>query len=50
MYEAALPAEAKPYTPVPAELKVNVRGFSSEGFAAEYPGVLEVMEILKVGQ
>lgn len=48
-YEEALPADAKPYTPVSAELKVKMMGPSSEGFAAEYDGVVEVQAIIRVG-
>ena len=47
-YEAALPSDAKPYTAIPAKLKVRIQGPSSEGFAAEYAGVMEVMEIKEV--
>lgn len=49
-YEAALPSDAKPYTAIPAKLKVRIQGPSSEGFAAEYAGVMEVMEIEEVGE
>lgn len=49
-YEAALPSDAKPYTAIPAKLKVRIQGPSSEGFAAEYAGVMEVMEIKEVGE
>ena len=49
-YEEALPADAKPYTPVSAELKVKMLGPSSEGFAAEYDGVVEVQAIIRVGE
>lgn len=49
-YEEALPADAEPYTPVSAELKVKMLGPSSEGFAAEYDGVVEVQEIIRVGE
>ena len=49
-YEAALPSNAKPYTAIPAKLKVRIQGPSSEGFAAEYAGVMEVMEIEEVGE
>ena len=48
-YEEALPADAKPYTPVSAELKVKMMGPSSEGFAADYDGVVEVLQIIRVG-
>lgn len=48
-YEAALPAGAQPYTPVSAELKVKMMGPSSEGFAADYDGVVEVQQIIRVG-
>ena len=49
-YEEALPADAEPYTPVSAELKVKMMGPSSEGFAADYDGVVEVQEIIRVGE
>ncbi len=49
-YEEALPASAQPYTPVSAELKVKKTGPSSEGFAAEYDGVVEVQAIIRVGE
>lgn len=49
-YEEALPADAEPYTPVSAELKVKMLGPSSEGFAAEYDGVVEVQAIIRVGE
>ena len=48
-YKEALPAGAQPYTPVPAELKVKKTGPSSEGFAADYDGVVEVQQIIRVG-
>lgn len=49
-YETALPSDAKPYTAIPAKLKVRIQGPSSEGFAAEYAGVMEVMGIEEVGE
>ncbi|HIZ91506.1 MAG TPA: hypothetical protein H9807_05260 [Candidatus Bacteroides merdavium] len=49
-YEEALPADAEPYTPVSAELKVKMMGPSSEGFAADYDGVVEIQEIIRVGE
>lgn len=49
-YEEALPADAEPYTPVSAELKVKMMGPSSEGFAAEYDGVVELQAIIRVGE
>lgn len=49
-YEETLPVDAKPYTPVSAELKVKMMGPSSEGFAAEYDGVVEVQAIIRVGE
>lgn len=49
-YETALPSDAKPYTAIPAKLKIRIQGPSSEGFAAEYAGVMEVMEIEEVGE
>lgn len=48
-YKEALPAGAQPYTPVSAELKVKKTGPSSEGFAADYDGVVEVQQIIRVG-
>lgn len=49
-YEETLPVDAEPYTPVSAELKVKMLGPSSEGFAAEYDGVVEVQAIIRVGE
>lgn len=49
-YKAALSPEAPPYTAVPAQLKVRLKGPATEGFAAEYDGVMEVVEILSVGK
>lgn len=49
-YEAALPEGAEPYSPVSAELKVKMLGPSAEGFAADYDGVVEVLEIIRVGK
>ena len=49
-YEETLPVDAKPYTPVSAELKVKMMGPSSEGFAADYDGVVEIQEIIRVGE
>ncbi|MBV8040376.1 hypothetical protein HF895_12910 [Bacteroides sp. AN502] len=49
-YEETLPVDAEPYTPVSAELKVKMMGPSSEGFAAEYDGVVEVQAIIRVGE
>lgn len=46
-YEAALPKDAKPYTPVSVRLKVKMLGYSSEGFAADYDGVVEVQKIIE---
>lgn len=48
-YKAALPADAQPYTPVSAELKVKKMAPATEGFAAEYDGVVEVQQIIRVG-
>ena len=36
--------------PVQAELKLRYKGYSDEGFAAEYKGVFEVLEVLSVKQ
>lgn len=49
-YKAALSPEAPPYTSVPAQLKVRLKAPATEGFAAEYDGVMEVVEILSVGK
>lgn len=49
-YKAVLSPEAPPYTAVPAQLKVRLKGPATEGFAAEYDGVMEVVEILSVGK
>ena len=49
-YEAVLPSNPTPYPAIPAKLKVRIQGPSSEGFAAEYAGVMEVMEIEEVGE
>lgn len=49
-YEEVLPADAEPYTPVSAKLKVKKTGPSSEGFAADYDGVVEVQQIIRVGE
>lgn len=49
-YEAALPSGEKNYTAIPTRLKVRILGPTSEGFAAEYAGVMEVMEISGVGE
>ena len=49
-YETALPQNARPYTPVPAELKIKILGPLDEGFAAEYDGAIEVKEIIHVGK
>lgn len=49
-YEAALAVDSEPYTPVPAKLKLKMLGPSSEGFAAQYDGVVEVQEIMMVGE
>lgn len=49
-YKAALSPEAPPYAAIPAQLKVRLKGRATEGFAAEYDGVMEVVEILSVGE
>lgn len=46
-YEIAGP-DVAPYTPVYAELKVKDLGKSDDGFAADYAGVYEVVEIVKM--
>lgn len=47
-YERTVGPDAKPYTPVYAELKIKDLGKSGDGFAADYAGVYEVVEIIKV--
>lgn len=44
-YDAVLGAGAPPYTPVRAQLMMRVLGPAYDGFAAEYDGVMEVIEI-----
>lgn len=47
-YERVVPDGIKKYTPVRVEMKVKYLGKSNEGFAAEYDGVYEVLELLKM--
>lgn len=47
-YERVVPDGMKNYTPVRVEMKVKYLGKSDEGFAAEYDGVYEVLELLKM--
>lgn len=47
-YERIVPDGIKNYTPVRVEMKVKYLGKSDEGFAAEYDGVYEVLELLKM--
>lgn len=47
-YERIVPEGIKSYTPVRVEMKVKYLGKSDEGFAAEYDGVYEVLELLKM--
>lgn len=44
-YEAVLGGIDSRYTPVSAQLKMRVMGTTPDGFAAEYDGVMEVLEI-----
>lgn len=44
-YDAVLGAGAPPYTPVRAQLMMRMLGPAYDGFAAEYDGVMEVIEI-----
>lgn len=48
MYEKAAPDGMKNYTPVKAELKIVKKGKSDEGFAAEYEGTIDIVEIISV--
>ena len=47
-YERVVPDGMKNYTPVRVEMKVKYLGKSDEGSAAEYDGVYEVLELLKM--
>lgn len=47
-YERVVPEGIKSYTPVRVEMKVKYLGKSEEGFAAEYDGVYEILELLKM--
>ena len=47
-YERVVPEGIKSYTPVRVEMKVKYLGKSDEGFAAEYDGVYEILELLKM--
>ena len=48
LYDSAVGIDASPYTPVRAELRVIDKGKSNEGFAADYDGVYEVVEIVEI--
>lgn len=48
LYKEATKESVSPYTPVYAELKVYDKGKSTEGFAAEYVGTYEVVEVIEV--
>lgn len=48
LYKEATKESVSPYTPVYAELKVYDKGKSTEGFAAEYAGTYEVVEVIEV--
>lgn len=48
LYKEATKESVSPYTPVYAELKVCDKGKSTEGFAAEYAGTYEVVEVIEV--
>ena len=37
-------------TPLEAELKLHYKGYSDEGFAADYAGIFEVVEVISVGK
>lgn len=47
-YNKAVPEGVKNYTPADAVLKVIDRGCSSDGFAADYDGVYEVIDIISI--
>lgn len=46
MYEELVPEGMKDYTPVKTELKVVKKGKSDDGFAADYDGTFEIVEVL----
>ncbi|MEG1838635.1 MAG: hypothetical protein RSA92_00670 [Bacteroidaceae bacterium] len=48
LYNQVLESNSEPYTEVYAELKVKNKGKSTEGFSADYEGVYEVVEVIKV--
>lgn len=47
-YKKVTGTGSKPYTPVYTELKVMDTGKSEDGFAADYAGVYQVVDIIKV--
>lgn len=48
LYTIAVGENAEPYAPVYVELKVYKLERPTDGFAAEYDGVYEVVEIIKI--
>ncbi len=48
LYKTVVGEKSEPYAPVYVELKVNKVDLPTEGFAAEYDGMYEVVEIIKV--
>lgn len=48
MYEEIAPEGMKNCTPVNAELKVIYKGKSDDGFAADYDGVVEIVEVMNI--
>jgi len=49
-YDSIVGENSKPYTPISVELKVNVLGPTTEGFAAEYAGIYEVLDIIQANK
>lgn len=47
-YEELVPEGMKNCTPVKAELKVVKKGKSDDGFAADYDGVVEIVEVINI--
>lgn len=48
LYQEVTKESTSPYTPVHAELKVYDRGKATDGFAADYDGTYEVVDIIKI--
>lgn len=48
MYEEIVPEGMKDCTPVKAELKVVKKEKTDDGFAADYDGILEIVDIIKI--